>query len=117
MADEIHNDNVSEKKRSHEGDGKHEEDVPESVKKRARGPSDCLEWDDDSDDEEFVPYTQVSPEVTVSPEKKKVFARKSSAKTGRSKGGRGKKSRKGNDKPKKDSCESSGRVIFKCTIL
>ena len=43
---------------------------------KKRGPSDCLE---DSEEEEFTPFTQSNPELFRHPAKK-VFARKSSAK-------------------------------------
>ncbi len=42
---------------------------------RGRGPQDCLNWEE-SDEEEFVPFTQI-PEP---PEPKLVFAKKSVAK-------------------------------------
>jgi len=93
-------DNESDRKRRHEFDGQHVEDPPDLVKKRPRGPSDCL--DDDSEEEDFVPFTQISPEVVCSPEKKKVFAKKSMVKRSYSKGSGGKKSIKktGNSKMK-----------------
>ena len=50
-----------------------EDDDQEADPKRARGPSDCLNWDSESE-EEFTPFTQSS-----SPPKK-VFAKKSAPK-------------------------------------
>jgi hypothetical protein len=43
-------------------------------KAQKRGPADCLNWDSDSDEAKFVPFTQI-PEVTP----KEVFAKKSKA--------------------------------------
>ena len=61
-------------KRPLDNDNRHVEDPPDSVKKRPRGPYDCLDWSDESE-EEFVPYTQSYPSPV-----KKVFAKKSSGK-------------------------------------
>ena len=102
-------DNPKERKRSVDNDGKHVEDAPDVVKKRARGPSDCLEYD--SEDEEFVPYTQESPAVVWSPEKKKVFAKKSVIKGSGSKGGK-KSSKKSDNAKKKGNSKSSGSYNF-----
>ena len=100
-------DNEIERKRSFDNDGKHVEDVPDVVKKRPRGPSDCLE--DDNEEEEFVPFTQESPAVIWSPEKKKVHVKKSVIKGLGSKGIGGKKSSKKSDfAKKKGTAESSG---------
>ncbi len=60
-----------EGKRTRDDEEKREEDPPDSVKKKSRGPSDCLNWDDDSDEEmEFVPFTQPRPVPVVEPIKK-----------------------------------------------
>ena len=67
-------------KRSHANENKDQlEESSDSAKKRPRGPYDCLNWDEDSEDE-FVPFTQSNPEVVHTPVKK-VFAKKSSAKS------------------------------------
>jgi hypothetical protein len=90
-----------EGKRTRDDEEKREEDPPDSVKKKSRGPSDCLNWDDDSDEEmEFVPFTQPRPVPVVEPIKKKVFAKKSVAKSssGKVKGRSTKSSVKGKAK-------------------
>lgn len=76
-------------KRSNEEKEKKEEEPPDVAKKRPRGPSDCLNWSD-SEEDEFVPYTQSNPEVVYTPPKKKVFAKKSVVKRSRGKAGCGK---------------------------
>jgi hypothetical protein len=48
---------------------------------RKRGPADCLNWDESDEDEVFTPFTQTPEAVTVEIPKKKVFARKSTAKS------------------------------------
>jgi hypothetical protein len=59
------------------------EEVPDVPTKRPRGPFDCLDWDD-SDEEEFVPFTQSYSEESRFPPRAPspvaVFAKKSSAK-------------------------------------
>ena len=49
-----------------------ETDQDSARKAQKRGPADCLNWDSDSDEAEFVPFTQI-PEVAP----KEVFAKKS----------------------------------------
>ncbi len=72
-------------------------DLPQDGSKK-RGPSDCLE---DSDEEEFTPFTQSNPELVFRPSKKKIFARKSSSKRPLARG----------KKVARSSC-SSGNYLF-----
>jgi hypothetical protein len=86
-------DQEGERKRPLISDGQHHDDIPNvgesegdgpaNPVKRPRGPSDCLDWDE-SEEEEFTPFTQERPKV-VFEEPKKVFARKSKPK-GKGKG-------------------------------
>jgi len=78
---------------SHEG-GKPPEppeppEPPDGSKKRARGPSDCLDWSE-SDEEVFTPFTQAF--TPTSPPPKKVFRKKASVKKsgGKKAGGKAK---------------------------
>jgi hypothetical protein len=48
----------------------------EAEKKRPRGPSDCLNWDDSEEDDFLTCYSQ----KFESPPRKKMFAKKSSVK-------------------------------------
>ena len=77
------------------GDPKVCDDPPDLPKKRSRGPMDCLNWDD-SDEEEFVPFTQSNPEVVwETPPRlpvEKAASTVSRAKNSAAKNGRGKKS-------------------------
>ena len=77
-------------KRSNEDNERKEDEPPDVAKKRPRGPSDCLDWSE-SEEEDFVPYTQSNPEVVHTPPKKKVFAKKSVVKSSLGKAGSGKK--------------------------
>ena len=76
-------------KRSHIEKEKNEEEPPDVAKKRPRGPSDCLDYSE-SEEDDFVPFTQSNPEVVHTPPKKKVFAKKSVAKRSLGKAVRGK---------------------------
>jgi hypothetical protein len=71
---------TSGSKRNHDSDGKSQSEDSTDCAKRPRGPYDCLNWDDDSD-EEFTPFTQSNPEGVPPTPPKKVFAVKSSAKS------------------------------------
>ena len=46
---------------SDRGNKKPGEDPPDKGNKR--GPADCLEWDDDSDEDVFTPFTQENPVI------------------------------------------------------
>jgi hypothetical protein len=66
MSEERTNES-SGKRMSEDGAGS---DPPDVIPKRSRGPADCLNWDE-SDKEEFTPYTQENPQVVFpTPEKK-----------------------------------------------
>ncbi len=54
--------------------------VNPDVQIKRRGPSDCLNWDEDDEDEEFTPYTQENP-VIVHNIPQKSFARKAVVKS------------------------------------
>lgn len=84
--------------------GNDEPDRPQGAQKRGRGPEDCLNWDD-SDEEEFVPFTQARV-FTPRCEPKRVYAKKSVVK-GSAKGNPAKKSR--GKAPKKTS---AGEIYF-----
>ena len=83
---------------------------PDVAKKRPRGPSDCLDYDD-SDEEEFTPFTQSNPEPVFVVSPKKVFAKKSavarSAKKVSKKESSSKKSSKKGASYKNSSSEST----------
>ena len=95
-------------KRPSEAEGKMDvERPPDIAKKRPRGPSDCLSWED-SDEEVFTPFTQENPEPKVV----KVFAKKSvpkKAKSGLSKNGGAKV--KGVKKSSDEKGKSSGKLL------
>ena len=86
---------------------------PDVAKKRSRGPNDCLNYEDDSDEEEFTPYTQSNPDVMFMESESKpklVFAKKSSAKKSSVKSkrkGTGKSSKAKNGS--KDGSSSKGK--------
>ena len=68
-------------------------DPPDIPKKRPRGPLDCLNWSD-SEEEEFVPYTQSNPSPPAClsspprcPTPTKVLTKKSAAKNRSAKNG------------------------------
>ena len=71
-------DRENEQKRPHVSGERVDDEPPDVAKKRPRGPSDCLNWSD-SEEEEFVPFTQSNPEPVIEPVKK-VFAKKSAPK-------------------------------------
>lgn len=105
----MNDDSSNEQKRSHEaGEG-----PPEVVPKKGRGPSDCLNWDDESDEEEFVPFTQAREFVSREPTKV-VFAKKSVAKKPLVKNGRGKKGagKSSTDKKKSEAKGKSGEPFI-----
>ena len=108
-ADELNN------KRPHEsGENKVHEDPPDVSKKRPRGPEDCLDYDE-SDEEEFTPYTQENPEVVFVPPKKKiVFAKKSAPKRS---GGKKPRAKKAVVKSTKTSASSEGKFSGVCFDL
>jgi hypothetical protein len=57
--------------------GRNDHDPPEESRKRARGPSDCLDWeeeesnDDNTSDEDFIPFTQTPDDYEMPPPKKR----------------------------------------------
>ena len=41
------------------------DESPGNGQKRGRGPADCLNWEEESDEEEFTPFTQENPVLEV----------------------------------------------------
>ena len=111
MSNESGADELSNKRPHEAGEDKVDEDPPDVSKKRSRGPDDCLNYEE-SDEEEFTPYTQANPEVVYeSPKKKKVFAKKSVPKRS---GGKKPRAKKAVVKSTKSSAASKGKFSGRC---
>ena len=109
-------DRENEQKRAHVSGEKGDDEPPDVAKKRPRGPSDCLNWSD-SEEEEFVPFTQSNPEPVIEPVKK-VFAKKSAPKKSATKNPVSKGPWKGKSRGRSDSSKSkmSGKWCFYLTV-
>ena len=86
-----------------------DEEVPgngQDQNKRSRGPLDCLNWDD-SDEEEFTPFTQANPSPVSSPVAPIVVAKKSSGK-----GNVAKNKKSGNGVSSSRKGKSLGELMF-----
>ena len=82
------------------------DESPGNGQKRGRGPADCLDWNDESDEEDFTPYTQENPVPIVV----ETVSKKSS-------GGRSKKQAKKSCAKNKVSNASKGKCLGKVMLF